>query len=186
MEWFRSILTRKLAETLDDLKDDSDYIQMRLPVEKITIDFETSLRNLAQRSSINAKVRIASLKDIKSFIILHEKIWKTTSMRYRPFSEDLLTDLIKDPHIIFLIAQVGKLDSGFAIIYFAEGENHIGIITALGVIPEMQGKGLGSILVVEIWDYFKKNNAKELRCRVDKDNIKAYKFIKNLGFEPLN
>jgi len=186
MEWFKSLLTRKLAETLDDLKDESDYIQLRLPVKKITGEFERNLRNMAHHCDLHAKIRIATLKDIESFIKLHEQAWKSTKMRYKPFSQDLLVELINDQHIVFLIAKVNGNDSGFAIMYFTGENREIGIITALGVVPELQGNGLGTILVIEIWDYFKKNGAKELRCRVEQDNKKAYKFIKSLGFELIN
>ncbi|MBY9019005.1 MAG: GNAT family N-acetyltransferase [Candidatus Lokiarchaeota archaeon] len=183
MEWFKSLLTRKLAETLDDLKDESDYFQMRLPVKKITSEFDRNLRNMANHSVFHAKIRVANLDDIESFMKLHELAWKSTKMRYKPFSKELLTDLINDQHIIFLIAKVNNVDSGFAIMYFTGENKDVGIITALGVVPELQGKGLGTILVIEIWDYFKKNGAKELRCRVEKDNMNAYRFIKSLGFE---
>ena len=186
MEWFKSLLTRKLAETLDDLKDESDYIQMKLPMNKITKEFEKNLRNLTHHSVLSAEIRVANLDDIESFIKLHELAWKSTKMQYKPFSKELLTDLINDQHIVFLIAKVNKIDSGFAIMYFTGENKDVGIITALGVVPELQGKNLGKMLVIEIWDYFKKNRAKELRCRVEQDNIKAYKFIKNLGFEEIN
>ena len=186
MEWFKSLLTRKLAETLDDLKDESDYFQMRLPVKKITSEFDRNLRNMANNSVFHAKIRVADLDVIESFMRLHEQAWKSTKMRYKPFSKELLTDLINDQHIVFLLAKVNNIDSGFAIIYFTGENKDAGIITALGVVPELQGKGLGTMLVIEIWDYFKKNGAKELRCRVEKDNMNAYRFIKSLGFELVN
>ncbi len=186
MEWFKSLLTRKLAETLDDLKDESDYFQMRLPVNKITSEFDRNLRNMAHNSVFYAKIRVANLDDIESFMKLHEQAWKSTKMRYKPFSKELLTELINDQHIVFLIAKVNNIDRGFAIMYFTGENKDVGIITALGVVPELQGKGLGTILVIEIWDYFKKNGAKELRCRVEKDNMNAYRFIKSLGFELVN
>lgn len=186
MEWFKSLLTRKLAETLDDLKDDSNYIQLKLPMNKITSEFEKNMRTMVDTGVLNAKIRIATLDDIESFMNLHEKAWKSTKMQYKPFSKELLTELINDKHIIFLIAKVNEIDCGFAIMYFTGENKDIGIITALGVVPEVQGKGLGTMLVIEIWDYFNNNGAKELRCRVEQDNIKAYRFIKSLGFELVN
>ena len=141
---------------------------------------------MADTGVLNADIRIATLDDIESFMKLHEQAWKSTQMQYKPFSKELLTELINDKHIVFLIAKVKKIDSGFAIMYFTGEDKDIGIITALGVVPEVQGKGLGTMLVIKIWDYFKNNGAKELRCRVEQDNIKAYKFIKSLGFELYN
>jgi ribosomal protein S18 acetylase RimI-like enzyme len=186
MEWFKSLLTKRLAETLDDLKDDSNYYQMKLPVKKVTREFENNLRNMVSHGVLQANIRIANLDDIESFMKLHEEAWKSTKMQYKPFSRELLIELINDQHIVFLIAKVNDTDRGFAIMYFTGENKDIGVITALGVVPNFQGKGLGTMLVIQIWEYFKKNGAEELRCRVEKDNIKAYNFIKSLGFEEVN
>ena len=67
MEWFKSLLTKKLAETLDDLKDDSNYFQMKLPMNKITQEFEKKLRNMVDTGVLNADIRIATLDDIENF-----------------------------------------------------------------------------------------------------------------------
>lgn len=183
MEWFRSLLQKMLAETLDDLKGDSDYIQMKLPIEKITLEFEEKLKKRASLSAINAKIREASLIDINSFQKLHEQIWQGSQMRYKPFSRELLRDLIKDPNITFLIASVNEKDSGFGIVYFTGDNKRIGVIAALGITPSFQGKGLGTILGLKIWQYFKDKGLKELRCRVSRENKNGYEFIRSLGFE---
>ena len=183
MEWFRSLLQKMLADTLDDLKVDSDYIQMKLPIAKITIELEENLKKRASHSIINAKIREANLNDIESFQKLHEEIWQGSQMRYKPFSRELLRDLIKDPNITFLIASVDAKDSGFGIVYFTGNSKSIGVIAALGISPSFQGKGLGTILGLRLWQFFKDKGLKELRCRVSKENKNGYEFIKSLGFE---
>ena len=60
------------------------------------------------------------------------------------------------------------------------------MISALGVLPELQRRGFGTILGLEIWHFFKNKGIEELRCRVSRDNKKAYLFIKSLGFEELD
>ena len=182
MEWFRSLLQKMLADTLDDLKSDSDYIQMKLPIEKITKQFEDTLKIRAEHGIIHAKIREASLNDIESFQKLHELIWKNTQMRYKPFSKDLLRDLIRDPNITFLIAKVDGVDSGFGILYFTGNEKEVGVVAALGVIPGLQGKGLGTILGLKVWEFIKNKGLKELHCRVSKENKNGYRFIRSLGF----
>jgi len=183
MEWFRSLLQKMLAETLDDLKVDSDYIQMKLPIEKITIDFEEKLKKRVSANAINAKIREANLIDIDSFQKLHAQIWQGSQMRYKPFSRELLRDLIKDPNITFLIASVDGIDSGFGIVYFTGDNKSIGVIAALGISPSFQGKGLGTILGLSLWQFFKDKGLKELHCRVSRDNRNGYEFIRSLGFE---
>jgi ribosomal protein S18 acetylase RimI-like enzyme len=183
MEWFRSIILRSLADTLDLLKDDESYIHMRLPIAKITKDFENSLRSKTDDKLKNIKIRKARKNDMDTFIKLHKHIWESTNMPYKPFSRDILMKLIEDPNVIFLIAKLNDKDVGFGIIHYTGEKNHIGVISALGVIPNLQEKGFGTILGLEIWNYFKKKGVEELRCRVSKDNKKAYFFIKNLGFQ---
>jgi len=183
MQWFRSLLQKMLAENLDDLKLESDYIQMKLSIEKISAGFERALKERASHSIVHTEIRVASFKDIESFQKLHKETWNNTHMRYKPFSNELLRDLINDPNIDFLIASVNGIDSGFGIVYLSKSDREIGVIAALGVLPKLQGKGLGTILGLKIWEHFKNKGLKELHCRVSKDNENAYKFIKSLGFE---
>jgi len=183
MEWFRTIILHSLAETLDLLKDDESYIHMRLPIKKITREFEENLKKKFDKTLTNAEIREATKKDVETFIKLHKQVWMSTTMPYKPFSKEVLIKLIEDPNVIFLIVKLNDLDCAFGIIHYTGEKNQIGVISALGVIPDLQRKGFGTILGLEIWNYFKNKGLKELRCRVSKDNKSAYLFIKNLGFE---
>ena len=51
------------------------------------------------------------------------------------------------------------------------------------MIPKFQRKGLGSVLGLATWDYFKKKGVKELRCEVYKSNNASTNFIEALRFE---
>ncbi|MFX0058987.1 MAG: GNAT family N-acetyltransferase [Candidatus Hodarchaeota archaeon] len=183
MEWFRSIILRSLAETLDLLKDDESYIHMRLPIERITKKFETNLKRKIDNTLNKVIIREATKNDVETFIQLHKHIWMSTTMPYKPFSKDVLKKLIEDPNVIFLIAKINNKESGFGIIHYTGEKNQIGVISALGIVPDLQHKGFGTILGLEIWNYFKKKGLKELRCRVSKENKNGYLFIKSLGFE---
>jgi ribosomal protein S18 acetylase RimI-like enzyme len=186
MEWFKSVMLRSLADSLDLLKNDENYIHMKLPVRKISKNFEDNLKQRFTKNLINVKIREATRLDAKIFMELHKDIWLSTSMPYKPFTKENVEELIEAPGVIFLIANRYDKDIGFAIIHHAGKENEIGIITALGIIPKLQRNGLGTILGLEIWKYFKQKGLKELRCRVSKDNKKAYLFIRSLGFEELD
>ena len=186
MEWFRSIILRSLGETLDLLKDDENYIHMRLPIKKITKRFEDDLKEKIDNTAKSLEIREATKSDTDIIIQLHKNIWTSTEMLYKPFSIENIEKLIEEPNIIFLIANFLDKDIGFGIIHYTGEKNQVGVITALGVIPEFQRKGFGTILGLEIWRYFKKKGLEELRCRVSRDNKKAYLFIKSLGFEELD
>lgn len=185
MEWFKSVLLQSLADTLDLLKNDENYIHMKLPIKKISSKFEENLQQRIANNLVKVKIREATRADAKIFMELHKDIWLSTSMPFKPFTQKNVEQLIETPKIIFLIANIDDKDIGFAIIHHAGKQNDIGVITALGIKPRLQRNGLGSILGLEVWKYFKKKGLKELRCRVSKDNKKAYLFIKSLGFEEL-
>lgn len=183
MEWFRTVILRSLGDTLDLLKDDENYIHMKLPIKKISGDFEDNLQEKINSTIKNANIRKATRSDAEIFIQLHKDIWSSTKMPYKAFSKENVEKLIEDPNIIFLIANLNNKDIGFGILHYAGKQNQIGVITALGVMPKYQRKGFGTILGLAIWNYFKQKGLEELRCRVSKENKKAKEFIKSLGFE---
>ncbi|MFW9949930.1 MAG: GNAT family N-acetyltransferase [Candidatus Thorarchaeota archaeon] len=180
MGWIKKLFTRTFDELLER---NPNYIQMRLPVRKITPEFEKTLRSKIENSVLRAEIREATMDDIDCLIELHDKAWHSTPMPYRPLNKESIIKMLKDPNIIFLVAEVEKDDRGFALIYFTGEEKEIGIIAGMGILPEYQRKGLGTILGLATWEYFKKKGVFELRCKVYKDNDISYNFIKGLGFE---
>ncbi|MHA1670572.1 MAG: GNAT family N-acetyltransferase [Promethearchaeota archaeon] len=180
---FKSFITKMYGVIKNISQKDIDFIQMRLPVSKITKDFENNLKNKIKDSLINAEIRQATGEDINHLIDLHNRAWHSTPMPYRPLTKEKLNEILNDESVIFLIARVDGKDSGFALIYFTSKDNLVGVIAGLGILPELQRNGLGTILGIASWDLFKKKGVKELRCKVYKDNITAYNFIRDLGFE---
>ena len=160
-----------------------DYIQMRLPVEKITKNFEEKLKNKIEHNILHAEIRKATKEDSDSIINMYNQAWHSTTMPFLPISKKKLVKLFNNPSYNILIAKVGSIDGAFAIIYLMGDNKEIGVIGALGVIPEFQHKGLGTILGMGCWDYFKRKEVTELRCAVHFDNKASYIFIRSLGFE---
>jgi RimJ/RimL family protein N-acetyltransferase len=161
------------------------YIQVHLPVEKITKEFEDSLKEKIEKSIFRANIRVADKSDLKAVMELYNKAWLTSNTPFRPIEIDSLKTIFNDPDTIFLIAKVYGKDSGFVILDF-EGENkEFAIIAALGVIPRFQRKGLGTVLGMAAWNYIKENhpNVEEIRAEVYKDNFSSSNFIKWIGFE---
>ena len=164
-------------------ESDENYIQMRLSVQDITPEFEENLIDKIEHNVIKADIREATENDIDCLIELHDKAWHSTPMPYRPLKKDSIEKMIKDPNTIFLIGRIDGEDRGFALLYFTGSEMHIGVIAGMGIIPEYHRKGIGTILGMATWEYFKKKGVLELRCKVYKDNRVSYNFIKGLGFE---
>jgi len=159
------------------------YLQMRLPINKITEEFEDSLKEKIEHKIFHASIREATEGDLTSIKNIYNRAWLTSNTPFRPIEKDTLKIIFKNPETVFLVAKVYNLDGGFVILDF-EGENkEYGVIAGLGVLPRFQGKGLGTILGMAAWNYFKEKGLKELRCEVYKDNQKSYNFIKGLNFE---
>ena len=159
------------------------YLQMRLPINKITEEFEDSLKEKIEHKIFHANIREATEGDLTSIKNIYNRAWLTSNTPFRPIEKDTLKIIFKNPETVFLVAKVYSIDGGFVILDF-EGENkEYGVIAGLGVLPRFQGKGLGTILGLAAWNYFKEKGLEELRCEVYKDNQKSYNFIKGLNFE---
>jgi len=159
------------------------YLQMRLPINKITKEYENSLKEKIEHKIFHAKIREATEKDIATVQNIYNRAWLTSNTPFRPIEKNSLKKIFNDPETVFLIAKIYNVDGGFIILDF-EGENkEFGVIAGLGVLPRFQGKGLGTILGMAAWNFFKEKGLKELRCEVYKDNQISYNFIKGLNFE---
>ncbi|MFW9783267.1 MAG: GNAT family N-acetyltransferase [Candidatus Heimdallarchaeota archaeon] len=189
--FFFSVETKKRrkelvdTETEDLYQDGMVYIQMKLPVEKITKSFEERLKNRIEHNIIQAKIREATEADLDILKFIYNRSWLTSNTPFRPITKTDLSTILSHPDTLFLIAKVYGIDAAFVLLDF-EGENkEYAVIAALAVIPRFQRRGVGTILGMAAWNYLKENfdNVKELRCEVYKDNKKSYAFIKGIGFE---
>ena len=159
------------------------YLQMRLPIEKLTREFENTLSEKIERNIYRANIRKAERKDLSIITDIYNKSWLTSSTPFRSINKETIKKIFNDQKTVFLIASVYNEDSGFVILDFEGEHNEYGVIAGLGVLPRFQGKGLGTILGLASWNYFKEKGLKELRCEVYKDNQKSFNFIKGLKFE---
>jgi len=178
----------KEEKTKDDIDDEiltsgMKYIQMRLPVEKITSEFEAEISRNIEHGVIKAKIREASSKDLEIVVILYNRSWMTSCTPYTPITLETLKKIANYQETVILIASVYGTDGGFAILDLEGPKKEYGIIAGLGVIPRFQRKGLGKILGMATWNHFKKIGVKELRCEVYHENKASYNFISSLGFE---
>jgi len=178
----------KKDKTEDEIENDlattgMEYIQMKLPVVKITPEFEEMLTEKVEHNILRAKIREAKVEDLNSVAALYNRSWLTSSTPYSMISIESLKTIFEYPETIFLIARVYGSDAAFVILDYEGPKNEYGIIAGLGVIPRFQRKGLGTVIGMAAWNYFKKKGIKELRCEVYKDNLASFNFIKSIGFE---
>jgi len=160
-----------------------EYIQMKLPVDKITPEFENKITEKVKRNILRAKIREAKLEDLESVVALYNRSWMTSNTPYSPISANSLKIIYEYPDTLILVARAYGSDAAFVILDYEGPNKEYGIIAGLGVIPRFQRKGLGTVIGMAAWNYFKKKGVKELRCEVFKNNKVSYNFIKSIGFE---
>ncbi|MHA1508620.1 MAG: GNAT family N-acetyltransferase [Promethearchaeota archaeon] len=160
-----------------------EYIQMKLPVSDITHELEENLTKKVKSNILRAKIREANEEDLQSVKYLYDRSWLTSQTPFSAISVSSLRTIWNYPETIILIAKVYGSDAGFAILD-CEGENQeIGVIAGMGIIPRFQRKGLGTVIGMAAWNYFKDKGVQELRCEVFKGNTVSYQFIKSIGFK---
>ncbi|MHA2038048.1 MAG: GNAT family N-acetyltransferase [Promethearchaeota archaeon] len=166
-------------------EDGMVYIQMRLPVDKITKQFEDKLKEKIEQNIITANIREAKKDDLDSLKKIYNRAWLTSNTPFRPITKTDLLTILEYPDTVFLMAKVYGIDAAFVLLDFEGKNKEIATIAALAVIPRFQRRGLGKILGVYIWNFLKQNysNVKEIRAEVYKDNKVSYAFIKGIGFE---
>ena len=189
----RKVRSFKLAfekkdKTEEEIEDElattgMEYIQMKLPIEKITPEFEETLTKKVERNILRAKIREAKVEDLESVQAIYNRSWMTSNTPYSSITLNSLKTIYEYPETIILVARVYGSDAAFVILDYEGPKNEFGIIVGLGVMPRFQRKRLGTVIGMAAWNYFKKKGIKELRCEVYKDNIVSYDFIKSIGFE---
>ncbi len=183
----RKIRSYFLSVEKKDQKEDEvgplEYIQMKLPVSDITPEFEENLTKKVKSNILRAKIREANEEDLQSVKYLYDRSWLTSQTPFSAISVSSLKTIWEYPETIILVAKVYGSDAGFAIIDFVGKNREIGEIGGMGIIPRFQRKGLGTVIGMAAWNYFKKKGIKELRCEVFKGNAVSYQFIKSIGFK---
>lgn len=172
----------------DDIIDEIEkngltYIQMRLPVEKITPEYEKKLKNKIEPSILQAKTREAMEDDLKIVMTIYNRAWLTSNTPFSHIDLNTLNSIYEHPDTVILISRLYGMDGGFIILDYEGPKKEYGVIAGLGILPNYQRKGLGTVLGLAGWKYFKEKGVKELHCEVFVENKASYTFIKSLGFE---
>ena len=76
-----------------------------------------------------------------------------------------------------------KVLVGLLAAYFNNEEEKRGFITNVSVLPEYQGRGLGSVLLNKVLEYGREISYEEIVLEVRKENTKAIEIYKRFGFK---
>lgn len=173
-------------EYLDDeelTENDLIYIQMILPIKKITADIEIKFKKKIELLSKNVKIEEALKEDLARIMNLYNRTWLTSKTPFRRITLESVNRIFENPNVNLYLAKLYGIDAGFMILSIDEEDEKIGIIDGLGVLPRFQRKGVGTVLGMTAWEYFKQKKIEELKCEVYVENKRSYEFIKSLGFE---
>ena len=91
-----------------------------------------------------------------------------------------LTKQMRRPRSEFLLADDGKAIAGVAFAAAPGDDARIVVLHALHVLPNMQGRGIGGMLLQEIEDSFFESEL--LRVEVDARNARAARFFESQGY----
>ncbi len=159
------------------------YIRLRLPIEKITSEYEKNLEYRVKKAGLNYTIREAKEEDLESVKDIYNQSWPSTCAPFRPMKLEKFETIFHDKDTTFLIANANQEDAGFVLIDFGGKAKDIAIIAGLGVIPSYQRNGLGTILGFEAWKFLKSKKIKEILCEVYEGNVTSQMFINTFGFE---
>lgn len=137
-------------------------------------------------------LRKAKEEDLPIIRALAEQTWPTaygdiivqeqiTYMLEKMYGKGELLEQMQQGHI-FLIASELNDDVGFAGFSVINHETHTFKLHKLYVLPKMQGKGVGKILINEVVDQVKTQGGKFLQLNVNRKN-KAKDFYERAGFK---
>lgn len=137
-------------------------------------------------------LRKAKEEDLPIIRALAEQTWPTaygdiiaqeqiTYMLEKMYSKGELLEQMQQGHI-FLIASELNDDVGFAGFSVINHDTHTFKLHKLYVLPKMQGKGVGKILMNEVVDQIKALGGKFLQLNVNRKN-KAKDFYEKAGFK---
>ena len=132
-------------------------------------------------------VRTAGERDLAAVRALLVETWHATydaiygAAKVTEITDDWhsissLRSRLTRPNSEFLVADDGKLIGGMA---FAEGAEMI-MLKQLYVLPGLQGRGIGGMLLDEVIESFPE--ARAIRLEVEEQNIRAIAFYEANGF----
>lgn len=171
----------KIHSTL--IEDGLYYLQMRLPISKITQEYISNIKKHIGLVDLNIEVCEASKKDIDSILSIHRRAWEDSNILFVPTNKETFEILFDYLETILLIARLNGKNIGYLILDCDGPKKQFGIIAGMGVLPESQGRKVGLSICLEAWNYLKKLNFEELRFEIYIENKKCIQLAKLLSFQ---
>lgn len=140
-------------------------------------------------------LRKAKEKDLSILRVLAEQTWPTAYgdiisaeqivfMLEKMYHKDELLAQMQQGHTFLIASELNALaeDVGFAGFSAVDSETHTFKLHKLYVLPKMQGRGVGKLLLDKVIDEVRQQGGKCLQLNVNRQN-KAIDFYRKAGFE---
>lgn len=126
------------------------------------------------------KLSFFKIKKLKKEDIPQVKEWIDSFFPYTNFSNETISEKIKDENFILLKHHQKNIITGFAELQFLKKKARL---NALFVEEAWRGQGIGSKLMSKIIHHCKRKRLHKLFLLVKKSNAEAKTFYKKMGFE---
>ena len=158
---------------------------LKLPIEKITKEFEKKFRERLKPYSEIPKIRHIREDDYEKLVPIYNRAYNNLHEKILPINVDIIRDMDEDPETAILVAEFDNDIAGLIILEYEVQNYEFVTITDWAVSPQFRRKGIGTRLCIAAWENFKPKGIKEIRCEVYVNNPVAYNFIKSMGFEEI-
>jgi ribosomal protein S18 acetylase RimI-like enzyme len=104
-------------------------------------------------------------------------------------ASDLISGLMNQPNFVFFLAKCNDEYAGFAncfVNFSTFKAKQLINIHDFAVAPQFRKKGIGKVLMDEIFNFSRKNNFCKVTLEVRHDNPNAQNLYKSLGFSECN
>jgi [ribosomal protein S18]-alanine N-acetyltransferase len=127
---------------------------------------------------MTAVIESASSKDLERLYTIEKECFKEEA-----FTKEQILQMLDDYNTISLIAKISNEIAGFVIgmIYVERNTLH-GHILTIDVEPRFQRRGIGSQLMREIEEIFRRKDTRFLHLEVREDNKSAISLYTKLGY----
>ncbi len=165
------------------IEDGLYYLQMRLPIAKITQDYISNIKNHIGSIDLNIEINEASKKDLDSIFSIHKRAWEDSHILFFPTSKEIFEILFDYPETLLLLARLNGINIGYIILDCDGPRKQFGVIAGMGILPELQGRKVGLIICLKAWNFLKNMNFEELRFEIYIENKRCIQLAKLLNFE---
>jgi ribosomal-protein-alanine N-acetyltransferase len=134
----------------------------------------------ASRSSAGGVVfRAMSLADVPAVNTLEQRLFPTDAWPLEMF----LAELSQPETRRYLVAESGGVIVGYAGLMCIEP---IADVQTIAVVPEFEGRGIGSALLTRLIDEARRRHAADVLLEVREDNPRAQQLYVRFGFEQIH